>query len=660
MNNLLHDYDKQKTILVEVYNKLKETEFLPCKIDNKEITKDDIEVFKQNLIKEHFIISVCGQVKAGKSTLLNYLLFNGEEVLPTDPTPCTAKLSKICYSQKEKAEVYFYTEKEWEKLKSEKVSENEEEINYYEKYLKEFVNKSAMEGIYDKEFIKEERICVKLDSLDDIKKYISKEGLYTPFVSQLDIYTDNEFIKNATIVDTPGINDSNALRSKTTEDWISQSNAILMLMYAGQALTKVDLDFIDSHLSTVSSDKIIFALSKVDVIEGGIEGAKQFVKQNLKSNEKLKQRKLLENKDVYCISTMAAIINCKNKKDIKLTDREEFFENRMDEELIESEGNLPALYEALQEHIMKNKGNAIIKGAKSKIKAVCDAKIKNVEVEYEVLIQSKEFLYSSSEDRKNKKEQLDVILNESENIKCKYNGELDKLTGEKLNEIAKSKSKLKSKIMKEYDSWSCDFKAAEVISGVLYKVKELLDENIADFLGDILNKEFEVQIDDIITSFVGEFKRITKNVIASKLDYIFYPPFDINKITSDIKENIKKELCEDSLKQLKEKAFFVFTKNNKTKQNIKNRVDDTMDGLNDVLYNLVKDYLESISKNIINKIHGNMNTFIKKLDGELGNINNEVMDYDNKVKNVNDRIHHNDKLKEKLHKEFDDIKLMIK
>ena len=45
-------------------------------------------------------IGVVGQVKAGKSSFLNTLLFEGKEILPKASTPKTATLTKMEYSEK--------------------------------------------------------------------------------------------------------------------------------------------------------------------------------------------------------------------------------------------------------------------------------------------------------------------------------------------------------------------------------------------------------------------------------------------------------------------------------------------------------------------------------------------------------------------------------
>ncbi|MDG6896636.1 hypothetical protein A6A19_01150 [Actinobacillus delphinicola] len=83
---------------------------------------------KNNLSRE-LRVGIIGRVKAGKSSLLNALLFNGESVLPQAATPMTAALTVMKYGDKEKAEVDFYTNEDIRKL--------EENSRLYEAKLEE-------------------------------------------------------------------------------------------------------------------------------------------------------------------------------------------------------------------------------------------------------------------------------------------------------------------------------------------------------------------------------------------------------------------------------------------------------------------------------------------------------------------------------------------
>ncbi|GHQ46355.1 hypothetical protein VN1224_14450 [Helicobacter pylori] len=62
-------------------------------------------------------VGIIGRVKAGKSSLLNALIFEGKEVLPKAATPMTASLTVLKYDQNLSAEAQFYDEQDMEELK---------------------------------------------------------------------------------------------------------------------------------------------------------------------------------------------------------------------------------------------------------------------------------------------------------------------------------------------------------------------------------------------------------------------------------------------------------------------------------------------------------------------------------------------------------------
>ncbi|MGL2804684.1 dynamin family protein [Helicobacter pylori] len=72
-------------------------------------------------------VGIIGRVKAGKSSLLNALIFEGVEVLPKAATPMTASLTVLKYADTLSAEVEFYSPKDIAELKNE-----------YERYVREF------------------------------------------------------------------------------------------------------------------------------------------------------------------------------------------------------------------------------------------------------------------------------------------------------------------------------------------------------------------------------------------------------------------------------------------------------------------------------------------------------------------------------------------
>ncbi|WP_164872766.1 dynamin family protein [Helicobacter pylori] len=72
-------------------------------------------------------VGIIGHVKAGKSSLLNALIFEGVEVLPKAATPMTASLTILKYADTLSAEVEFYNPKDIAELENE-----------HERYVREF------------------------------------------------------------------------------------------------------------------------------------------------------------------------------------------------------------------------------------------------------------------------------------------------------------------------------------------------------------------------------------------------------------------------------------------------------------------------------------------------------------------------------------------
>lgn len=72
-------------------------------------------------------VGIIGRMKAGKSSLLNALIFEGVEILPKAATPMTASLTILKYANTLSAEVEFYNQKDIAELKNE-----------HERYVREF------------------------------------------------------------------------------------------------------------------------------------------------------------------------------------------------------------------------------------------------------------------------------------------------------------------------------------------------------------------------------------------------------------------------------------------------------------------------------------------------------------------------------------------
>ncbi|WQW44799.1 dynamin family protein [Helicobacter pylori] len=109
----------------------------PFMSDNAVIKTEELEKTLKELqdTNRDLKVGIIGRVKAGKSSLLNALIFDGVEVLPKAATPMTASLTILKYAQNLSAEAQFYDEKDIEELKR--------DHERYEKKFKEIVSEEV-------------------------------------------------------------------------------------------------------------------------------------------------------------------------------------------------------------------------------------------------------------------------------------------------------------------------------------------------------------------------------------------------------------------------------------------------------------------------------------------------------------------------------------
>ncbi len=101
----------------------------PFMSENAVITTEELEKTLKELqdTNRDLKVGIIGRVKAGKSSLLNALIFEGVEVLPKAATPMMASLTILKYADTLSAEVEFYNPKDIAELENE-----------HERYVREF------------------------------------------------------------------------------------------------------------------------------------------------------------------------------------------------------------------------------------------------------------------------------------------------------------------------------------------------------------------------------------------------------------------------------------------------------------------------------------------------------------------------------------------
>ena len=107
-------------------------------VDSVNASLEENELLSQEKIREDYLkntekdrllrIGIVGAVKAGKSSLLNALFFNGNDILPKAATPMTAALTELSYGEKCEISVDFFTDMDVQELKK-KSEDYKRELN---------------------------------------------------------------------------------------------------------------------------------------------------------------------------------------------------------------------------------------------------------------------------------------------------------------------------------------------------------------------------------------------------------------------------------------------------------------------------------------------------------------------------------------------------
>jgi predicted GTPase len=171
----------------------------------------------RKLEEDRFHLVVVGEFNHGKTTFVNALL--GKHVLPVGVTPTTAAIHHIRWAERPEAFV---------------VSVNGER---------------------------------RAIPFDEAKRFAVGGGASTQDVDYLEIGYPAPLLKERILlVDTPGVNDLSLQRADITYSYIPRADAVLFLLDAGQILKESERVFLNEKLLKASRDKIVFIITKWDLL----------------------------------------------------------------------------------------------------------------------------------------------------------------------------------------------------------------------------------------------------------------------------------------------------------------------------------------------------------------------------------------------------------
>nr|HPR40734.1 dynamin family protein [Oscillospiraceae bacterium] len=165
-------------------------------------------------------LAVIGRVKAGKTSFLNTLLFEGREILPKDSMPKTAALTRIEYAERNEIEIEFYSPEDWVWLR--RLSSSKEDSDRA-KAARETVRAAESSGQPVSELLfggtKLEIFKSIEEMIGRLNEFVGQNGAYTPLVKAATIRFHLEALKGISVVDTPGLNDPIPSRTERTREF---------------------------------------------------------------------------------------------------------------------------------------------------------------------------------------------------------------------------------------------------------------------------------------------------------------------------------------------------------------------------------------------------------------------------------------------------------
>lgn len=326
------------------------------------LNKEDYTKILDKIDNDVLTIGVIGQMKSGKSTFLNSLLF-GKEVLPAATTPMTAALSIITYGEEEKIEVEFYTPEEWLEIKmlagNNTLVENDNlELASKIKASKELVNKSLNLGDSLDNFLGK----VTSDTLPNLIEYVGANGKYVAITKSVTLYHPTEWLKGVRIVDTPGFNDPVVSREARTQEWLKSADVVVVLLYAGRAFDATDKEIIFERVRSVGMGKILIAINKYDLNylqgetnESLVETVKDEIKKALTETNDPMMHSLLENVNPIPISAQMALLSKLPLSEINNSEDKKFHWDKLT-----SEFEISTHAEMYEKSLVKNLENALL------------------------------------------------------------------------------------------------------------------------------------------------------------------------------------------------------------------------------------------------------------------------------------------------------------
>ena len=235
---------------------------------------------ERKLASNQLHLAVLGQMKRGKSSFINALM--GAEILPTGVLPVTAVITEIKYGIAPEATILYST--------------------------------GAREQV----------------DLQTLAAYITESGNpgNKKQVASVELAYPSPFLESGIIlIDTPGIGSTHAHNTRTTQGYLEQVDAGIVVLSVDPPITEVESHFIRNIKEEIP--KVFFILNKVDAASADeVSHISSFLQEEL-------SRLQIDSPEIFCLSARRAIEGRGMPPTAETSSGIEIFEQRLRNFLLE-------------------------------------------------------------------------------------------------------------------------------------------------------------------------------------------------------------------------------------------------------------------------------------------------------------------------------------
>lgn len=526
----LNEFAQQKQALLRIYDRVLSSDLLPI----EEIDAPKVREKRDQLAAEHFIVAVCGQMKAGKSTLLNALVF-GKPVLPQDDTPMTAKNTVIRRGQPAGFEATFYTPQEWTEVTND-LKRKEESW----KIFKRDVDRAAERGVLKDELVRPGGRTLQREGYAELVQYVTpvdKGGTYSPFVKDITLTFDHPWLADVTLADTPGINDPNTLRDGITKEWIHKANAVVYVSYAGMAMDQSDVDFIDKYLLHVPARLRVIAVNKMDATSDP-SGVEAWIA-SLRDSSSRMSSIFGDDGSTEFVCSLGGLIAAMLKDGVKLDGELKEWAERLREGgwLAPDRHRMDILKTLIEKRLIENKGQALIESNRKFLESVFKRKLLDCAARTEELRAEIDLLAKDSTEQERQRTaidgQRDAVNQRFKTFYHDLNRKIDKQRADLRDKVGRIKSTVFCEAMAEIKQIAKTNLFANEVSWIVIAQFEQHRKELQELV-ETMRTDIESMVQNALTqlrSDLGEDSGLSFGVLDSLIDLSSYTILDQGKGT---------------------------------------------------------------------------------------------------------------------------------